>query len=274
MGENPFIKFYPSDFLAGTSGLSPSERGVYITLICLIYEHDGPIVRDDARLARRCGLPKASFERVISALIDEGKLSERSGRITNKRAEKAIVDRQLRTKNATHAANSKWSAHGEKTEQNQYKNDAGAMRAQCADVCAKDASQSPEPDSKDTSVSLHVHSGPDADALFNEFWDQYPHRGGAKKGKKPARLKWNAAIKRGVEPRDIIRGAIKYASDAMVVRGYAKNPETWLNQEGWTDDTEQNQPAKSDRQSAERDTTDSIIAFASRSRPSSSDDIF
>jgi uncharacterized protein YdaU (DUF1376 family) len=33
MGESPFIKFYPSDFLAGTSGLSPAERGVYITLL-------------------------------------------------------------------------------------------------------------------------------------------------------------------------------------------------------------------------------------------------
>ena len=76
MGEKPFIKFYPSDFLGGTSGLSPAERGVYMTLLCLIYEADGPIPRDDARLARRCGSPKAAFIRAIDCLIDQGKIPE------------------------------------------------------------------------------------------------------------------------------------------------------------------------------------------------------
>lgn len=82
MGEQPFIKFYPSDFLGGTSGLSPAERGVYITLLCLIYEADGPIKRDDSRLARCCGAPKAAFQRTLEALIDQGKIVEGDGMLS------------------------------------------------------------------------------------------------------------------------------------------------------------------------------------------------
>jgi uncharacterized protein YdaU (DUF1376 family) len=151
MGESPFIKFYPSDFLAGTSGLSPAERGVYITLLCLIYEADGPIERHDARLSRRCGSPKAAFQRTLEALIDEGKIVEADGMLSNRRAEKAIVDRQNRSQIGTHAAQQRWTAQGEKIQQNQRQDDARAMPEQCT----SDASQKPEPDIRtDTVVSV------------------------------------------------------------------------------------------------------------------------
>jgi uncharacterized protein YdaU (DUF1376 family) len=151
MGESPFIKFYPSDFLAGTSGLSPAERGVYITLLCLIYEADGPIERHDARLSRRCGSPKAAFQRTLEALIDEGKIVEADGMLSNRRAEKAIVDRQNRSQIGTHAAQQRWTAQGEKIQQNQRKDDARAIPEQCT----SDASQKPEPDIRtDTVVSV------------------------------------------------------------------------------------------------------------------------
>lgn len=148
MGDNPFIKFYPSNFLGGTSGLSPAERGVYITLLCLMYEEDGPIERHDARLSRRCGAPKAAFQRILEALIDEGKIVERDGLLSNRRAEKAIVDRQNRTQIGTHAAHQRWSAHGEKTQQKQGQDHADALPEQCT----SDASQKLEPE-EDTNVS-------------------------------------------------------------------------------------------------------------------------
>lgn len=138
MGEKPFIKFYPSDFLGGTSGLSPAERGVYITLLCLMYENDGPIARDDARLSRRCGAPKAAFKRILDGLIAEGKILQNDGVLSNKRAEKAIVDRTNRSQIATHAATQRWEAQSEKTQKKQRGGDANAMPAQCA----SDASQS------------------------------------------------------------------------------------------------------------------------------------
>jgi uncharacterized protein YdaU (DUF1376 family) len=140
MSDKPFIKFYPSDFLGGTSGLSPAERGVYITLLCLIYEADGPIARDDARLSRRCGAPKATFIRILDALIDDGKITEEGGMLSNRRAEKALVDRQNRSQSAGVAAKARWDAQGEKSEQKQEAEGAPAMPPQCV----SDASQKPE----------------------------------------------------------------------------------------------------------------------------------
>jgi len=155
MGDKPFIKFYPSDFLAGTSGLSPAERGVYITLLCLIYETDGQVPRDDARLSRRCGSPKASFKRTLDALIDEGKITERDGMLSNERAEKVIVDRQNRIQNATHAAQQKWDAQRKKSEQNQRQDDAGAVPEQCP----ADANQSQSQNQIEANASLAKKRG-------------------------------------------------------------------------------------------------------------------
>jgi uncharacterized protein YdaU (DUF1376 family) len=141
MGEQPFIKFYPSDFLGGTSGLSPAERGVYITLLCLIYEASSPIKRDDSRLARCCGAPKAAFIRILDGLVAQGKITQEGDALSNKRAEKAIVDRTNRTQNATHAAKQRWDAQPEKTQRNQRQDDAPAMPEQCAGDASQNQSQ-------------------------------------------------------------------------------------------------------------------------------------
>lgn len=142
MGDTPFIKFYPSDFLAGTSGLSPAERGCYITLLCLMYEANGPIPRDDARLARRCGAPKAVFVRILGALLDQGKVTQDGDRLSNRRAEKALIDRLARVQNSTHAARQKWREQDQKGEEKQRPFNAGASPTHCV----ADASQSPEPE--------------------------------------------------------------------------------------------------------------------------------
>lgn len=131
MSESPWIKFYASDWLAGTSGLTAAERGVYITILALIYEANEPIAFDEARLARRCGIPKASFRRSVDGLCDEGKLSLRDGKLSNKRAEKEISDRADRSQNATIAANKRWKSQDGKSEQNQGPSDAPASATQC-----------------------------------------------------------------------------------------------------------------------------------------------
>ena len=92
---------------------------------------------------------------------------------------------------------------------------------------------------RDTNVSLALFAleqkPPDR---FEEFWDQYPHRGGAKKGKATAQKSWAKAIKDGATQSEIIAGAMRYAGDRQVIDGYAKNASTWINQRGWTDEIE------------------------------------
>lgn len=99
-----------------------------------------------------------------------------------------------------------------------------------------------EGNARDTNVSLSLAlvapECADVPDRFQEFWDQYPHRGGAKKGRATAEKAWGKAIKARASPSQIISGALRYASDAQVLRGYAKDPATWLNQKGWQDDVE------------------------------------
>jgi hypothetical protein len=95
--------------------------------------------------------------------------------------------------------------------------------------------------SRDTIVSLARKPKPER---FEDFWNQYPHRNGAKKGKAKARQKYERLVASGVSEHEIITGAMRYATDRQVVEGYAKDPTTWLNNEGWTDDIEPAQPSR------------------------------
>ena len=96
MSAESWFKFFPSDWLGGTAGLSAAERGVYVTLIAAIYDQGGPIKRDDARLARQCGLPKAGFVRALQALVDLGKIEIEGCDLTNSRAKRELIERENR----------------------------------------------------------------------------------------------------------------------------------------------------------------------------------
>ncbi len=76
-----------------------------------------------------------------------------------------------------------------------------------------------------------------ASQQFEVFWRAYPSRRPHSNPKKPARAKFETAVKRGVAAADIIRGAKHYA--AYVEREgtdakYVAQAQTWLNQERWT----------------------------------------
>jgi uncharacterized protein YdaU (DUF1376 family) len=104
MSGDPWFKFYPSDWISGVSGLSAAERGVYVTLLASIYDAGGPIRRDDARLARVCGLPKFGFTRALAALTALGKVVECDGMLFNERAKRQLTEREFRSLSASKGA--------------------------------------------------------------------------------------------------------------------------------------------------------------------------
>jgi hypothetical protein len=72
---------------------------------------------------------------------------------------------------------------------------------------------------------------------FETFWRIYPHRGEFSDPKKPARLKFEVAVKRGADPADIIAGADRYRAHVEqqgTEARYRPQAQTWLNQERWT----------------------------------------
>jgi len=141
MSESPFFQFYPSDWLAGTRGLTAAETGVYITLVAMMYEAEGPIPRDNRRLARLCGCTPAALQKAIDGLLATGKLVEDERGFFNRRVEIEIKKRSEKRASASESAKKRW----QKTVKNQQVDDANASNSQCV----RNANQKPEPDKKE-----------------------------------------------------------------------------------------------------------------------------
>lgn len=127
MSKNPWIRFFPSDWLAGTRGMSAVETGVYITLIMSMYERGEPIPEDHARLARLCGASNSAFKAALETLISEGKIVRIEAGLWNERVEKEHVYLSEKSEVGFQAAKARWK----KSKQNQGASDADAMRSQC-----------------------------------------------------------------------------------------------------------------------------------------------
>jgi hypothetical protein len=71
---------------------------------------------------------------------------------------------------------------------------------------------------------------------FGAFWEAYPSRHPHPHPEEPARKKFAALVKGGIDPGVIIRGAANYATYAeqhIADPRYIKQPATWLNQRVW-----------------------------------------
>jgi uncharacterized protein YdaU (DUF1376 family) len=246
MSDSPYVPFYTSDFLGGTGGMTAATKGVYITLLCLIYEAEGPVTQKWDMLARRCGCTLPAFKKAVQDLVDDGKIAVVDEGIWSEKCEKHLAQRVERRSSAKAAAKKRW----QKIEQKQGNVDAGASSAQCQ----------PEPEPKrDTNVSLSKRARAKPER-FQEFWDAYPHRNGAKKGRGKCEAKYARHVASGIPEHEIIDGARRYAGDRQVIDGYAKNPETWLNNEGWKDEIEPTGPHTPPRNTGRSNPHDSLVA--------------
>ncbi len=130
----------------------------------------------------------------------------------------------------------------------------------------------PESKSSTTNVrSVGKPTRPAADDRFEEFWRAYPHRGDASDPKKPAREKFDRAVKRGVDPTAIIVGAKRFAEiERRAGRaGTEKCAQavTWLNQERWNDYAAPAVPDAPQRIFVKRDTEEWFARVAAGHKP-------
>lgn len=123
MGTLKWYKRDPRAALTGMMELTLEERGVYNTVLDLIYCHDGA-VRDDAALI--CGWLKCdprTWKRVRARLIDLEKLYVHAGSLRNERADFEATQALRRVQVATEAADKRWADYREIKSLG----DAGAM---------------------------------------------------------------------------------------------------------------------------------------------------
>jgi uncharacterized protein YdaU (DUF1376 family) len=88
MGKRPWYKRYPADFIASSMMLSAEEKGVFSTLLDLMYDRSGPNLDEPKHLARICGCSTRRFNQIKRELVERHKkLNIKDGLISNRRAE-------------------------------------------------------------------------------------------------------------------------------------------------------------------------------------------
>jgi hypothetical protein len=242
--SDPWMKFYTSDWRSDPrlKMCSPGARGMWIEMICLMHEatpyghlliHGQP--PNEAQLASLTGIPSAELHDLVAELERFGVFSRtKEGVIYSRKLVRMASEAAKARKNGKRGGNPSLRKHDEKT---------GSLNPP-----DKDGDKPQKPDTriqnperkKESANALSKESASDPEG-FDAFWQTYPHRGGAKKGRKPAVARYAAEIKAGTLPADILAGAERYRSDRQVLSGYAKDPTTWLNQKCWADDVEPQQ---------------------------------
>lgn len=132
----PWFKFFPSDWLGGTVGLTAAEIGIYITLIAMMYDRQEPVPVEPERLARRCGTNVKGFNVALKVLVEEGKIVTTEAGLWNARVEIETQSRISASGKAKRAANFRWNNN---SEQNQQEDDATALQTHDPSICLDDA---------------------------------------------------------------------------------------------------------------------------------------
>ncbi len=209
MNGLPYYKAYPRDFVEGTIGMRFELKAAYRLILDMIYMQGGRLPDDARYVSGLLGCSVRAWKKYRDELISLGKIQAENGVISNFRA-----DKELETL--------------AKLQDKQRENASGPRKNKGLQKPRPDHTE-PEPKERDKSLSTRV-------TRFDEFWNVYPHRGGVKRNRKGSLQKYTAAVKRGVDEETLIEAAKVYAKDRRVIEGYARDPVTWLNQEGWTDE--------------------------------------
>ena len=225
MAEFPALPLFTDAYIADTAHLTNEEHGVYLRLLMFAWRTETcSLPNNDARLALMVGVTKGKWNKLKPTIMSFWRLS--NGEWTQKKLTKQrdFVSKQREQKRIAGEASAR----------------ARALKsldtsATAVELPLPTASQQPKP-IPITTIKRVTKVTPVA---FDEFWNQYPHRGGAKKGKSGALKVYTRQLKSGVSEQTMIDGAIRYSGDAQVLDGRGKGPEPWLNQKCWEDEIEQ-----------------------------------
>lgn len=121
------VRFYPSDWLAGTRGLTAAETGIYITLIAMMYERGGPLQEEMGRLARLCGASNSTFAKTLDTLVSEGKVTRSEHGLFNSRVRKELSYVMEKSEVARGKAKTRWGNNVDKSTSDAYTGNAVPM---------------------------------------------------------------------------------------------------------------------------------------------------
>jgi uncharacterized protein YdaU (DUF1376 family) len=224
MAEFPKLGLWTDAYLGDTTHLTTIEHGAYLLLLIAMWRSEGTrLPGDDKMLARYARLTAGQWARIKPVIMPFFKSED--GFIT-----------QSRLTDEANAVRQHSKKQSDKAKARHLKDKETASAAAVPESCRNDASLSlslshvEEPKKEGSSTSSRRAS------RFDEFWAAYPHRNGTKKGRASALKSYSRRVRDGVPEQAIIDGAQEAQRHPDVVRGYARDPTTWLNAEGWTDE--------------------------------------
>lgn len=216
----PFIRWYASDFLAGTRGMKAAEVGIYTILLNLMYEQCKPLPLDIDYLSSQCGCRKAAFNKVLEKLKIRDKIIIKNGGLWNERVEKEFNFRAKKSSIATHNALKRWEKPNEIN--------SNSMQTQCNGNANAMLNQKPYTRNQKPIEKIYKKE-------FDEFYNLYPR----KIGKRAASLKYDV-IKLEVKHEDLIEAVKAFAESVKdKEKKFIPHPATWLNQGRWDDEFEE-----------------------------------
>jgi uncharacterized protein YdaU (DUF1376 family) len=228
---------YWDAYLADTTHLTTEEHGAYMLLLAAMWRRNGVVPDDDKDNARILGLTPVKWRKIKARLMAtiSGFIVE-NDTITQEKLQKTWKNTQEKIdKNKQNGAKGGRAAASNN-------NDLGQANAT---VSVKPKSSIPEPEpepvKKESTNVLLAQSSSFSASDFQDFWDAYPHRNG-KKGRPNAEKSFARAIKSGATLEQIAAGVSSMQNDPDVRKGFARDPTTWLNQKGWTDEFDAQQP--------------------------------
>jgi len=213
------VDFYFEDWLTGASELTPEQRGVYITLCALYYSKQGKVMENDRRLAGICDLSVRKWRTIKSELVSLDKISFIDGLLYHERCEIELVN-ALKAKAAAQENGSKGGKKSAEIRANMLKrNKAGASAAASeadTEVQAGHEPPFPPPSPLVDSPPIPPQGGGELsdekkiewEDKFIEFKSEYPAMPVNPWG--PAKEEFRILVGEGVEPDDIVFGAIGY----------------------------------------------------------------
>lgn len=120
------IDFYAKDWILKTQRLTLEERGAFIQIVAVIYEHQGPIDNDAQWLSNLCNCSVRKMKAILDSLFGKGFLTARDGKITQKRAEEELENAQKRREKSSKNAQKRRENEPKterKTRENSFKNE-------------------------------------------------------------------------------------------------------------------------------------------------------
>ncbi len=239
-----FFTAFPDDWLAGTAELSAEETGCFWNLCCYYMLKDGAVPDNNQLLARICKVSTRRWRGIRERLIGGGYIEIREGFIWQSKCEDRLEKDGNFAQTQRDKSKKRWG-------QNRANSLNGHNSAHAGAYAGGDPSPTPTPTKNIHTVDGDGSAGESAPIVqpddFEIFWRTYPSRGPHSNPKKPAREKFARAVKRGIDPAAIIRGAEVYAETIRhqgTAPQFVAQAQTWLNQERWAECQRAPEPPK------------------------------